>query len=341
MTLEACHPARAVAAAGWRVVLGLGVWFAVIAAAAAEPPRLPVSLDRGPTYSELVRALGEPPQAEVRPERLEPKPSPGGTVRGADSGIFGQLIVKGGELVLSYPALGLAVTIDREDRPLADPPVRWISLTAPTVTPDRAGSLPEAGTGGPVRLRTPQGLFIGQPRPEALDLAARHFRSRSSPPGSSAVTFVAEAGGPLAWTRPVYAMSLTFDQGQRLRELRYEFKPGLTRPGQWALAGAAVATVAAVAWALHWLWRHKLGAPSLPVAGAGTTRLVGRSLVGAGGLIGVGSIAALGFAIYVALTPGGNAYGGMGAFFLAMYAMMGLLMAATLSFLGRRIEGSA
>jgi hypothetical protein len=98
---------------------------------------------------------------------------------------------------------------------------------------------------------------------------------------------------------------------------------------------------ALVAWVLRWLWQNKLGAPALPVASSGTTRLVGRIILAAGGLIGVASIGALGVAGYVAVTACGNPYGGMGAYLLGMRAMIGLLGAATLWALGRRIEAGA
>lgn len=329
--VDACRTVcsgRALTAPARCMGLGLGLALFAISAVKAQPLHLPVAGDRALTHSQLVGALGEPPQAEVRPERLEPKPSPGGPVRSSGGSLFPELIVTGGELVLRYPALGLVATIEREDRPLADPPIRWLQMGAPEAAHASA-------------LRTPQGLFIGQPRQQALDYAGRTFRARASASGVPTVTFVAEEGRILAWMRPVYELHLTFDLEQRLSGVGYEFKPRLTRPGQWALAGAFLVAAALVAWVLQWVWQNKLGAPSLPVASAGTTRLVGRSILAAGGLIGVGSIGALGLAGYMAVTAGGNPYGGMGAYFLGMYAMVGLLGAAVLWVLGRRIEAGA
>lgn len=312
-----------VRAIGHALILAL----AAAGAVTAQALELPVAEGRATTHADLVRALGDPPGAEVRPERLEPKPSPSGQVRSSGGSLFGSpVIVVGGELVLSYPGLGVVASIDREDRPLADPPLRWLSLKAP-----QAADTP----------RTPQGLFIGQPRQQAMEMASRHFRSRAAPPDSTDVTFVAEAGRRMSWVRPVYEMVLRFDHAQRLSEIHYEFKPGLTRPGKWALAGAMVLAVAALAAMLRWLWQHKLGAPTLPVASAGTAHLVGNILIAAGGLIGFGALGATGFAVYVALNSGGNAYGAMGAFFVGMYALVGLMGAAVLWFLGRQIRASA
>lgn len=86
----------------------------------------------------------------MRPERSEPEPSGGGSVRSADSELFGKLVVQGGELVLSDPALSLVAVIDREDRPLVDPPIRRLRMTAPegkegvppSSSPRKAGPLP-------------------------------------------------------------------------------------------------------------------------------------------------------------------------------------------------------
>jgi hypothetical protein len=314
-------------------VLGIlgGLAGAVQAQSPVGPPVvLPVDGAGPPTHARLVQALGEPPQAEVRAERLEPKPSPTGPVRSSNSGLFNELVVKGGEWVMSYPAWGLVATIDREDRPRTDPPLRWLRLAAP-----EGATLPSAG------LRTPQGLFIGQPRVEALALASRAFRARESPPDSPTITFVAEAGRRLAWMRPVYEMVLTFDGTQRLSVVHYEFKPGLTSAGRWTVAGLLVLGAALLASGLRWLWACRLGAPTLPVASAGATRLVGRSLAFIAGLLALGSLGALGFATSVALNAQGQPYGGMGAFFLGMYALTGLLGSAVLWVIARRIESSA
>lgn len=332
---------RATIAAGRLVMRSLALWLALNAATPAQPLQLPVGADHAPTHSELVRTLGEPPHAEVRPERLEPKPRPASRVRNSGLGLFPEFVVVGGEFVLSYPALGLVVTIDRDDRPLADPPIRWISMTAPALAAGSAGVAPDVSPDVPTVLRTPQGLFIGQPRQEALAIASRHFGSRSDSSVTGSVSFAAESGRALAWMRPVYVMLLSFDQQQRLRDVHYEFKPGLTRQGKWALAGAAVLVAALAAWALQWLWQHKLGTPSLPVASAATTRWVGGSIMAAGALVGVGSTGALGFAVYVAISAGWHPSGGMAALILGNYATVGLLMAAVLWFVGRVIARSA
>lgn len=325
-----------VGAAVRRLVASLSMGLAAVAAAQPPPPpHLPDS--PAPTHAQLVRALGEPPRAEVQPDRWEPRPSRGGPVRSADINLFARPVLKGGEFVLSYPALGLVVTIDRNDRPLADPPIRAIVITAP---PDRPAGSPA--------LRTPQGLYVGQPRQEALAIAARHFQPRSdsvsaarTATGSDPVTFLADGGRVLGSLRPAYALLLGFDAGQRVRELRYEFKPGLTQAGRWALAAAAAVAAGLAGWALRWAWQHKLSAMPLPVAGAGTTRVVGRGLVALGGLVAIGSTGALGLAVYTGSIADGNAYAGMGVLVLGMYALIGLLGAAVLWVIGRRIEGSA
>lgn len=330
---ETRPPGRTGARLAQTVVLAAGLAVAATVAC-AQPLVLSWDLERAPTHGDLVRVLGQPAQAEVRAERLEPRPGGGGWVRSADSGLFGKPVTSGGEFVLHYPALGLVASIDREDRPLADPPIRWLQFSAPQANADGLSS-----------LQTPQGLIAGQPREQALALAAQHLQPQAgpawtSPDGEEITRWIPRDGGPLAWARPAYEVRLAFGQDQRLRRVHVEFKPGLTRSGRWALVATVLAIAAVVSWGLRWLWQHPLGAPALPLPGAGAARWIGRGLLSIGVLLGTGSLAALSFSAYIALADGGNAYGLMGAYALAVYALIGLLMGGVLAFLGRQIEAS-
>lgn len=71
-------------------------------------------------------------------------------------------------------------------------------------------------------------------------------------------------------------MMLSFDPQHRLSEVAYDFRPGLTRPGKWTLAGGLVVAAGLLSWAGRWLWQRPLGTPQLPVPGARPARLVGQ-----------------------------------------------------------------
>jgi hypothetical protein len=206
------------------------------AVAAAQPAEVLPFIDgsgmvtTAPTYADLVRALGEPHVSTVRPEHWESPPR--GRSRGFDWDE--RRVLVGGEHDVGYPQRGLAFTIARTDRPLRDPPVHWMRITAPAAA------------------RTPQGLYVGQPLNDAVAIARRHFEVRQERiDGAAGVLELADADG-----RTRHRLWLTFERGA-LREMAFDFKPPMTPAQRWGIAGAAVVVVALAAAAFA-RWRERV-----------------------------------------------------------------------------------
>lgn len=293
-------------------LLALGV-----AGAAAQPAEALPFVDasgrvaKAPTYSDLVRALGEPPVSTVRPERWESPP------RGRSRGGFWdeRRVLVGGEHDIGYPQRGLSFTVDRTDRPLRDPPLRWMRIAAPA------------------SARLPQGLFVGQPLDEAVLVARRHFEVRQERVAAGAG--VLELDDPNGGTR--HRLWLTFERGT-LRELAFDFDPPPTPAQRWALAGAMVGVVALAAAAFA-RWRERF-VVTWPVPSARTAARVGAVIAWGGIALALGGTGALGIGAYVVATAS-NPYAGMSAVLLGSYALMALMGGAVLVAIGRRIASEA
>jgi hypothetical protein len=290
-------------------VAGLAAW-------ADEAPRLPFVDERGmvsqaPTYADMERALGEPATATIRPEGWTtqyPRFAPTGRQSGKQ-------VRTGGELDADYPMLGLRFTVDREDRPGANPPIRLMTISAPA-----------AG-------RTAQGLYIGQPLSEAVAIARRHYKVlQERLEGDRGALELVDATG----SSP-HRMWLEL-RGGALHQMQFDFKPPPSRARSWLAAAALLVAVGAVAWAIA-RWREGV-AVSWPVASDRTAAWVGKLLVWGGLAVAVASMAGLGLAAFL-VHESGNPYGGLGGLVVGNYAIMGLLLALVLIVVGRRIVRSA
>lgn len=294
------------------------------------------------TYSEVVRLLGEPPVSNVKVERWEPKPAVSRYGR-SNSGFFEKPVLAGGEYEFAYPALGLTFVIDRLDRPLANPPIRYAHHARNQRAEAPAAELTMAAS-------TALGLYgvrLGQPQSLALEAAAQHMEPLESP---SAVSETQDSGtGPVSsasFAGSAHRASLLFRNGT-LTEVWLDYKPQrlLTRTQRWSLAAGAVLAVAAIAWAAAWaMGRWKISI-ALPIPGGGTTRVVGNSISVVGGLAAAVSLLAL---LYTAASltglvdfGRGNAYAGMALATLGFYGLSGLVGGAVLLVVGQRISSTA
>lgn len=269
-------------------------------------------VSRALTDTDVEQTLGKSTTATVRPEGWTTRyPQYTPTGRQAQ----GVQVRTGGELDLAYPARGLTFTIDREDRPLKDRPIRWMSIAAPA-----------AG-------RTPQGLYIGQPQSEVLAIARRHYTLLHERLDAGAGTLeVVDAGG-----HSRNRLWLVLQDGL-LQQMQFDLKPPPTSLQRWVPAVLLMVAVGFVAWAIA-RWRDRINIP-IPVTSARTTILVGKLLVWVGVIIGLASLAGFVVTTFL-LKEGDNPYGGLGGVLIANYATTGLLLAFILVLVGRRIVRSA
>lgn len=169
------------------------------------------SVSRPITYVQVVRAFGEPQVSVVKPWSW-------GTTRPRQR----ELEVIGGEWVFGYPTRGLEFVVkhkDHKDRSVSDPTVWLMRITRPAA------------------VSTPQGLRLGMPQQEALQVVQSHYRVHSEWQGSETRTMQLAHKHGFGW----HALSLTLQNGV-LHRIEYDFQP--PTPFWLALTMAAALIVA-------------------------------------------------------------------------------------------------